>query len=652
VLCRCFGGEAGGAWAVVDKCAAPRENRQVPLPNGAATSRLGLLQLQRYRRFFLAADRKQNTIALAIISAAFYLTARNDFVLLGGTATLYVALICKVLHLVVAATAARFMYRATSPRQYDLAAGVLLLATGAVVFHSSLTRLASGEAQGPLFGLGAIISVLYFVVRSLPRYCTFTAGVVTASGLLLLWNPVAVVTSIGRVTGSLALVSLNIVGIISARAFEEQRRSRFDAESHERKLRRELSAKLAELAVEKDRVEALSRARTGFFAVMSHEFRTPMNAVIGLSDVLLDMPLEQESREHVRTINDSARALLTLLNDILDFAKIDAQMLRLSPAPFDPRALLTSITEMLRPAARARSNELMLEVSPDVPQGLLGDDVRLRQVLVNLLSNAIKFTERGAVRLQLTVLPESQGDPALQFRIQDTGIGMTPEVRARLFKPFEQGDGSITRRYGGTGLGLSISRQIVLAMGGDILVESEPGQGSVFTFTLRLPVAKVWSRSASLALLKSSSTRAPLTILVVDDHPINRKVARARFGQLRYAVDLASNGKEALEAVQRKDYDVVFMDLQMPDMSGIEATERICELLSGKRMPHIIAMTASVFEEDREACKRAGMHDFVGKPIDLAHIDSVLARVAEERSAAMQTQEVEHAVAPPLSKVL
>jgi signal transduction histidine kinase/FixJ family two-component response regulator len=437
------------------------------------------------------------------------------------------------------------------------------------------------------------------------------------------------------------------VGVISARAFEEQRRSRFDAESHERRLRRELSAKLAELAVEKDRVEALSRARTGFFAVMSHEFRTPMNAVIGLSDVL-----EQESREYVRTINDSARALLTLLNDILDFAKIDAQMLRLSPAPFDPRALLTSVIEMLRPAARARSNELMLEVSPEVPQGLLGDDVRLRQVLVNLLSNAIKFTERGAVRLQLTAIQESQGDPALQFRIQDTGIGMAPDVRARLFRPFEQGDGSITRRYGGTGLGLSISRQIVLAMGGDILVESEPGHGSVFSFTLRFPVAKVWSRSASLALLKSSSTRAPLTILVVDDHPINRRVARARFGQLNYVIDVASNGKEALEAVQRKDYDVVFMDLQMPDMSGIEATERICKLLSGKRVPHIIAMTASVFEEDREACKRAGMHDFVGKPIDLAHIDSVLARVAEERSAATHTEEVEHAVAPVLGKVL
>lgn len=624
----------------------------MPLPNGAATSRLGLLQLQRYRRFFLAADRKQNTIAVAIISAAFYLTARNDFVLLRGTSTLYVALTCKFLHLVVAVITARFMYRAKLPRQYDLAAGVLLLATGAVVFHNTLTRLASGEAQGPLFGLGAILSVLYFVVRSLPRYSTFTASIITASGLLLLWNPVALVTSIGRVTGSLALVSLNIVGVISARAFEEQRRSRFDAESHERRLRRELSAKLAELAVEKDRVEALSRARTGFFAVMSHEFRTPMNAVIGLSDVLLDMPLEQESREHVHTINDSARALLTLLNDILDFAKIDAQMLRLSPAPFDPRALLTSITEMLRPAARSRSNELMLEVAADVPQGLLGDDVRLRQVLVNLLSNAIKFTERGAVRLQLTAIPEAQGDPALQFRIQDTGIGMAPEVRARLFKPFEQGDGSITRRYGGTGLGLSISRQIVLAMGGDILVESEPGHGSVFSFTLRFPVAKVWSRSASLALLKSSTARAPLAILVVDDHPINRKVARARFGQLHYAIDVASNGKEALEAVQRKDYDVVFMDLQMPDMSGIEATERICELLSGKRVPHIIAMTASVFEEDRESCKRAGMHDFVGKPIDLAHIDSVLARVAEERSAVTQPAEVEHAVAPVLGKVL
>jgi CheY-like chemotaxis protein/anti-sigma regulatory factor (Ser/Thr protein kinase) len=287
--------------------------------------------------------------------------------------------------------------------------------------------------------------------------------------------------------------------------------------------------------------------------------------------------------------------------------------------------------DMLRPAAGARGLALSLDVSPDAPPHLVGDDARLRQVLVNLVSNAVKFTERGAVTLRITARAAApERDHAIAFRVEDTGIGMTPDVIARLFQPFEQADGSITRRYGGTGLGLAISRQIIAAMGGDIDVASEPGRGSIFSFTLQLPATTAPPEAAALA---PREDRPPLAILVVDDHPINRDVARAKLGRIGYPVDLANDGEEALSAVSRRDYDVVFMDLQMPGMSGIEATARMTEMLSGKRAPHIIAMTASVYDDDREACRRAGMRDFVGKPIDLAQLDAVLSRVAEERGA-------------------
>jgi signal transduction histidine kinase/DNA-binding NarL/FixJ family response regulator len=423
---------------------------------------------------------------------------------------------------------------------------------------------------------------------------------------------------------------LSFIGVFSARGFEEQRRKRFDAERHERQARHELAVRLHELAVEKDRAEAMSRARTAFLAAMSHEFRTPMNAVIGLSDLLLDMPLGGEQRGHVGVISESARALLGLLNDILDFAKIDAQKLTLSPASFSVHKLGTSVVDMLRPAATARRLALALEVSPDVPECLFGDEVRLRQVLVNLVCNAVKFTERGAVTLRITA--DAGSDHAVAFRVEDTGLGMTPEVLARLFRPFEQADGGITRSHGGTGLGLAISKQIVAAMGGDLVVESEPGRGSVFSFAIALPAA---SAPPTTTALPSRGERRPLVILVVDDNVINRTVARAKLTRLGYAADFAMDGAQAVEAVANKTYDLVFMDLQMPGMSGIEATARIGERLRGQRAPHIVAMTASVYEEDREACRKAGMRDFVGKPIDLAQLDAVLSHVAEERGAAV-----------------
>ena len=597
-------------------------------PARALTPRLSLLQEQRYRRHFLREDGRQTSVVMIAVVVAFGATVRNDFLLLRSHTLLVIALTTRGLLVVAIVVALVLLRRARWPRQQDRASLLALLGTMSGVVGGHLSRIPTGQTQGPLIGSIALLCIVYFAQRGPIGPRAALGGVVAATTVVVLYASQPVIEPSARIVGVLALIALNGVGVFSARAFEEQRRKRFEAE-------RQLALKLRELAIAKERAEALSRARAAFLAVMSHEFRTPMNAVIGLSDLLLDAPLAPENREQVRVISDSARALLLLLNDILDFAKIDAQKLTLSPAPFDLQRLAASVIDMLRPAARARALALSLDLSPDVPPHLLGDDARLRQVLVNLVSNAVKFTERGVVTLGITARaagPESDCDDEIAFRVEDTGIGMASEVLTRLFLPFEQADGGITRRYGGTGLGLAICKQIVAAMGGDIHVESEPGRGSVFSFTLRLPATA--APPSARTVLAPREDRPPLTILVVDDHPINRDVARAKLGRLGYPVDLASDGPEAIEAVLKKDYDVVFMDLQMPVMSGIETTARIGEMLSGKRAPHIIAMTASVYEEDREACRRAGMHDFVGKPIDLAQLDAVLSRVAEERGAA------------------
>ena len=422
------------------------------------------------------------------VCVAFALAGRNDFLLLRGSA-LGVTLASRGVFVVATVVVLGLLRRARWPRQQDRAYNLALLATMIAVIVGHLTRIPSGQIQGPLISSFTLLGVLYFAQRGpiVPR--AGLGGVIAVTTSVLLCVPHAAIEAPARLTGMLGLAALNVVGVFSARAFEEQRRKRFEAERHERQARHELAVKLRELAVEKERAETMSRARTAFLAAMSHEFRTPMNAVIGLSDLLLDAPLAADHREHVRVISDSARALLGLLNDILDFAKIDAEKLTLSPAPFDLRRLAASVIEMLRPEARARGLALSLELSPDVPEALVGDDARLRQVLVNLVSNAVKFTERGAVTLRITARatsPESDSDHEIAFRVEDSGLGIAPEAIARLFRPFEQANGGITRTHGGTGLGLAISKQIVAAMGGDIHVESEPGRGSAFSFALQL----------------------------------------------------------------------------------------------------------------------------------------------------------------------
>lgn len=332
----------------------------------------------------------------------------------------------------------------------------------------------------------------------------------------------------------------------------------------------------------------------------------------------------------------------------MDFAKLDAQKLVLSPTPFDPSQLCASAVELLRPAAKARSIALSLELSPALPPGLLGDDARLRQVLVNLIGNAVKFTEQGAVEVDVATRAIDATNCELTVRVKDSGIGISPEAVGRLFRPYEQADEGMSRRYGGSGLGLTISRQIILAMGGDIHVQSEPGRGSVFSFAVSLPVAAALLKSARLpaGAAPVPTARRPLAILVVDDHALNREVAYAKLSGMGHRVDLASDGSEAIDAVGKQDYDAVFMDLQMPGMSGIEVTQRITEAMTDKPPPYVIALTASVYEEDRAACVQAGMRDFIAKPISAAQLEAVLARVAAERIGPSSRQPEPGALAP------
>ncbi len=556
------------------------------------------------------------------MASAFYLTVINDFRLLWNTPSLLaVAVGAKVLHLVGNIFFLVCLHRTNRPQSHHRLYAFALAVLVVVMAATTLTRLPYGEFQGPAFGLSATICVVYFAQRG-PLWYRTTAGIALGiMALLFLWHPKLALTPTGRVTGSIGVVVLNVAGAYAVQALEEQRRKRFDVQT-------ELVRKIRELAAEKERAEAMSRTRTAFLAAMSHEFRTPMNAVIGLSDLLLDAPLSAENKEHVQAISDSSRALLTLLNDILDFAKFDAEKVNLDPAPFDLRKLLSSVVDMMQPVARRRSVNLTMDVGKEIPPGVLGDEARLRQVLVNLLSNAVKFTEKGRVRVRISGLRQGDKRHAVRIQVEDSGIGMTPEVVARLFRPFVQADGSITRHYGGTGLGLAISRQIVVAMGGDIQVESAPGKGSTFSFELKLDEVDVPPQSSPSSVPKPQKNLPPLAILVVDDLVVNQRVAKAGFARLGYKVDLANDGNEAIALVSKKEYDVIFVDLQMPGMSGLETTAHIQEMFRGKKMPHLVAMTASVFEEDREACRKAGMVDFIGKPIDLLLVSALLSRLS------------------------
>ncbi len=383
-----------------------------------------------------------------------------------------------------------------------------------------------------------------------------------------------------------------------------------------------------EMVQSRDLALETSRLKSAFLANMSHEIRTPLSGVIGMTELLLDTGLNPEQTECAETIRSSADTLLTVVNDILEFSRISADKVVLDCRPFEPARIVKEVTTLLSVEAHRKGLKLTQVVAPGVPVTLYGDPVRLRQVLSNLVGNAVKFTDRGGVSVSVRIEAESEDAVLLRFEVRDSGIGIPGHLMGRLFQPFSQVDDSTARRYGGTGLGLVISAKLVALMGGEIAVESEPGQGSNFHFTAR------FGKSASSVLSeRPSRADAPsrggphqdVQILVVEDDRVNQRVATLQLQKLGYAPRVACNGSEALEELARTSYPVVLMDCQMPGMDGYQTTAEIRRRENGSgRRTIVLALTGHAMEDERNKCLSAGMDGFISKPIRVEELAAVL----------------------------
>jgi signal transduction histidine kinase/ligand-binding sensor domain-containing protein/ActR/RegA family two-component response regulator len=435
----------------------------------------------------------------------------------------------------------------------------------------------------------------------------------------------------GAVAAGMVLASIRI---------RERRRAERERELEALVARRtrELEEEIAERrraadALEVARAQALqaSELKSQFLANVSHEIRTPMNGVIGMTDLAMELPLPAEARRYLEVARSSADLLLHVINDVLDLSKIEAGKLDLIPVEFDIRDELDEIVTLLEPQARGAGLTLTAAVADEVPGSVVGDPVRLRQVLLNLVGNAVKFTEQGGVTIEVAAMPAADDSEAarLSFAVTDTGVGIAPEDQARIFEAFTQVDGSSTRRFGGTGLGLAIAARLVALMGGVLGVHSVAGEGSTFSFTATFlrgrTSATAQPEPAALAAI------APLNVLVAEDNPVNCLVVQRMLARSGHAVTVVGNGADAVDCALTGRFDVVLMDVQMPEMSGLEATARIRERERDGRLP-IVGLTAHALRGDRERCLDAGMDHYLAKPVRRADLDRVLAAIAPRDS--------------------
>jgi signal transduction histidine kinase/CheY-like chemotaxis protein len=379
-----------------------------------------------------------------------------------------------------------------------------------------------------------------------------------------------------------------------------------------------------------DEQVAVERMKDEFVSMVSHELRTPLNGVIGMTDLLLRSELGPQARTYAEGVQRSGEVLLAVIDDILDLSKIEAGKLDLESAPLDVRRLVAEVAQLFTDRADAKGVALTWQVGAAVPDGLEGDPIRVRQVLLNLVGNALKFTHVGSVNMAVEPVRTSAEEVVLRFAVADTGIGISPQDRERLFQPFAQADSSTTRKYGGTGLGLSICQRLVQLMGGEIGVDSELGRGSTFWFCIpvRRAVPPAIPPPVRAEPSRLSSLRTAQRLLLVEDSWMNQQVALGMLEQLGYEADLAADGRQALEAIERDGYAAVLLDCQMPEMDGFQmaAELRRREAQAGRPAVPIIAMTASAMQADRERCLASGMNDHLAKPVRMAELSAALAR--------------------------
>jgi signal transduction histidine kinase/CheY-like chemotaxis protein len=400
-------------------------------------------------------------------------------------------------------------------------------------------------------------------------------------------------------------------------------------------LRGSIRRKTEEIQLLLARAEEASRAKSEFLATVSHEIRTPLNGVLGMQELVLATQLTPEQRNFIQEAQACTRSLLALLNDVLDLSKIEAGRLTLAQEAFEVHQLISDTLRPVQAEIVRKKLEFRNDVQPDLPNVLAGDPVRLRQVLMNLLSNAVKFTDKGAITLKVAGRPTEDGRVHVTFAVTDTGIGISPEHQSRIFDSFRQADGSIARRFGGTGLGLAIASRLVGMMGGKLIVSSTEGAGSTFSFTIVLAAVEAnLVRTADLHEVPAVPGRR---ILVVEDNAVNRRVAEVILRRAGYIVESATEGHEALRLVSTSHFDAILMDVQMPDMDGLQVTRTIrTNFPEPSASVPIIALTANVMPGDVEKCIAAGMNGYVAKPFHSRElIAAIEAHATKARTASV-----------------